>query len=74
MESTEALRSDRSPQAPRSPGRGRFPDAQAPTTRTVLFVMNCGTVRYAEGTKVLDESTERYRAQGGDIPAPPWKW
>ncbi|MBB4965188.1 hypothetical protein [Saccharothrix violaceirubra] len=40
----------------------------------MLFVMNCGTVRYAEGTKVLDESTERYRAQGGDIPAPPWKW
>jgi hypothetical protein len=54
-----------------------YPDG---TERTVLIAMNCGTVesgdivRYGENTKALDEFAERYRSQGGDIPAPPWKW
>ncbi|GLZ32442.1 hypothetical protein Lesp02_46300 [Lentzea sp. NBRC 105346] len=53
-----------------------YPDG---SERSVVFVMNCGTVesgdvvRYGEITEALDEFTERYRAAGGEAP-PPWKW
>lgn len=57
--------------------RFEYPDG---SDRTVVFAMNCGTVesgevvRYGEITKVLDVFTSGYRAQGGAVPAPPWKW
>ncbi|SFR21382.1 hypothetical protein SAMN04488564_105586 [Lentzea waywayandensis] len=57
--------------------RFEYPDG---SSSTVDFAMNCGTVengdvvRFGEITKALDAFTTSYRAQGGAVPDPPWKW
>ncbi|MEV6243669.1 hypothetical protein [Lentzea sp. NPDC051838] len=59
--------------------RMRFEYADG-SDHTVVFDLNCGSVRrgdiarYGEITKVLDVFAERYRAQGGVVPDPPWQW
>lgn len=57
--------------------RFEYPDG---SDRTVVFDMNCGTVRsgdverHGQITTALNAFAESYRAQGGTAPDPPWQW
>lgn len=59
--------------------RMRF-EYQDGSNQTVVFDLNCGSVRrgdvvrYGDTTKALDAFARVYRAQGGTVPDPPWAW